>query len=403
MASRADMIRRARRRVDARRDARNRANIRDQYRANYGRNLGKRRFAPTEPKVGGAGDVILNEVKRASNLAGTMLKDTVSDPARKGIGRFIDFFPEGNKEKFLGLPKAAIDAATRNFEEVEAAKRDDDKFTWGGDPIAVDKGSPSYQFLLNQMEDKDAFKKAVKDDKVFYTGLEEMSGDNYEASHPGYIALLNDPSRLKDMAPIRALNYMRSITGDPSNMGFDEFETLRQEQPNVYGGLTATEIAKKLLPQYQTTANEMYGDGFIANKAREYVDVDPEIMNYRDPIRDMVAPTGTGQSMVADLNPRTPPLSQSELMNVSEQNLMPTYDYDVYGDPMDNILYGEPGSGTGSLLLQSMYPGYSYYSNLDSAQKYGLEDMNERELMKFGYTNPPMANLFGFNPNYEFE
>ena len=39
MASRGDMIRRARRRVDARREARNRANIRDQARANYGRNL----------------------------------------------------------------------------------------------------------------------------------------------------------------------------------------------------------------------------------------------------------------------------------------------------------------------------------------------------------------------------
>ena len=41
MASRGEMIKRARRRVDARRDAR-RADIRDQARATYGRDLGKR-------------------------------------------------------------------------------------------------------------------------------------------------------------------------------------------------------------------------------------------------------------------------------------------------------------------------------------------------------------------------
>ena len=217
--------------------------------------------------------------------AGGNFKDTATDVKDK----FTGWMSQGAKERFLGLPKAAIDAATRNAEEVEAAKRDDDEFTWGGDPIAVDKGSPAYQFLLNQMEDKDAFREAVKDDKVFYTGLEEMSGDKYDASHPGLIALLNDPSRLKDMAPIRALNYMRSITGDPSNMGFDEFEAWRQAEGRTEEekGLTATEIAKKLLPQYQAAADEMYGDGFIADKAREYVDVNPAIMNYRAPIRDM--------------------------------------------------------------------------------------------------------------------
>ena len=217
--------------------------------------------------------------------AGGNFKDTATDVKDK----FTGWMSQGAKERFLGLPKAAIDAATRNAEEVEAAKRDDDEFTWGGDPIAVDKGSPAYQFLLNQMEDKDAFREAVKDDKVFYTGLEEMSGDKYDASHPGLIALLNDPSRLKDMAPIRALNYMRSITGDPSNMGFDEFEAWRQAEGRTEEekGLTATQIAKRLLPQYQAAADEMYGDGFIADKAREYVDVNPAIMNYRDPIRDM--------------------------------------------------------------------------------------------------------------------
>jgi hypothetical protein len=189
---------------------------------------------------------------------------------------------------------------------------------------------------------------------------------------------------------------MRSITGDPSNMGFDEFETLRQEQPNVYGGLTATEIAKKLLPQYQAAADEMYGDGFIANKAREYVDVDPEIMNYRDPIRDMVAPTSTGGT------PRGTFLDQREYnrmdlddqMNIKTSDLPPTYNQ-VYGDPMDNILYGEPGNQPLNTMLQGIYPNYTPNPILNE-----LEGMDEQELLDWGAQNPIFAKSLGFNPYY---
>ena len=290
-SARGKSIEAARKRVDARRAA-----IRDDYRRTYSQNLGKRRFGKTD--TGSKRRGVLGDLAQLNRDASQLpvfkelnqLRGDVTGAAKKGIERFIDYFPQGAKEKFLGLQKAAVDVFAKNAEEVGAASRDYDiPFYKGGNPIAVDKGSRSDQFLRGLMQDKRAYDQAVRDDKVFYTGLEEMSGDNYEASHPGYIALLNDPSRLKDMSPISGLNYMRSITGDPSNMGFDEFEAMRQEQPDVYGGLTATQIAQKLLPQYQAAADEMYGEGFIANKAPEYVDVDPEIMNYRDPIRDMVA------------------------------------------------------------------------------------------------------------------
>ena len=290
MASRAEMITRARERVDARRAARNREN----YMATQGRNIRKRPIVDSNQGQGFKANLAqLNKdfsqlpvIRELNDLRGDFTGAT-----KKGIERFIDYFPEGAKEKFLGLQKAAVDAFGRNAEEVRAAKRDDDKLTIGGDSIAVDKGSRSDQFLRGLMQDKSAYDQAVRDDKVFYTGLEEMSGDNYEASHPGYIALLNDPSRLKDMSPISGLNYMRSITGDPSNMGFDEFEAMRQEQPDVYGGLTATQIAQKLLPQYQAAADEMYGEGFIANKAPEYAD------------RDMVVPTIKDKYNIADSFP----------------------------------------------------------------------------------------------------
>ena len=327
--------------------------------------------------------------------AGGNFKDTATDVKDK----FTGWMSQGAKERFLGLPKAAIDAATRNAEEVEAAKRDDDEFTWGGDPIAVDKGSPAYQFLLNQMEDKDAFREAVKDDKVFYTGLEEMSGDKYDASHPGLIALLNDPSRLKDMAPIRALNYMRSITGDPSNMGFDEFEAWRQAEGRTEEekGLTATEIAKKLLPQYQAAADEMYGDGFIADKAREYVDVNPAIMNYRDPIRNMVAPTATGQSMIPDLNPRIP-YQDASAEDVSISGIK-EYNKSIGIDP-DPGWWSYPVGmdqrpNTTSHWLRGIYPNYTPNPILNE-----IEGMDEQELLDWGAQNPNEAKVLGFNPYY---
>ena len=301
MASRAEMITRARERVDARRAARNREN----YMATQGRNIKKRPIVDSNQGQGFKANLAqLNKdfsqlpvIRELNDLRGDFTGAT-----KKGIERFIDYFPEGAKEKFLGLQKAAVDAFGRNAEEVRAAKRDDDKLTIGGDSIAVDKGSRSDQFLRGLMQDKSAYDQAVRDDKVFYTGLEEMSGDNYEASHPGYIALPNDPSRLKDMSPIRALNYMRSVTGDPSNIGFDQLEAMRAgnfEGLNLpgtadkgdYGGLTATQIAQKLLPQYQAAADEMYGEGFIANKAPEYAD------------RDMVVPTIKDKYNIADSFP----------------------------------------------------------------------------------------------------
>ena len=243
------------------------AKRRENYRATQGRNIRRRNIVDSNnPQWQKNLD---REVRKFGSTAGTMLSDAPKFP-KKGIDYLLGQFPSA--AKYIGMLAKGI---TRHGEEVDAASRDYEIPPWkGGNPIAVDKASPAHKFLLDQMEDKDAFREAVGKDRVFWGDLERMSGDKYDASHPGLIALLNDPSRLDKMKddPIRALNYMRSITGDPSNMGFDEFEALRQSQPEVYGGLTATEIAQELLPQYRQTAADMYGQGFIADKAREYVD-----------------------------------------------------------------------------------------------------------------------------------
>jgi hypothetical protein len=330
--------------------------------------------------------------------------------------KITDWMPQGAKEKFAGIPHWFAQNLGRNFEEVEAAKRDDDEFTWGGDPIAADRGSPAYKFLLNQMEDKNAFREAVGDDKVFYTGLEEMSGDKYDASHPGLIALLNDPSRLKDMSPVRALNYMRSITGEPSNMGFDEFEALRQSQPDTYGGLDATGIAKQLLPEYYAQANDMYGQGFIGNTAAATygdtsevpahikqatgippVDIERLRLQGKGGHQDLttIAPKADeifDQTISANIAPA------NEILTESLGPTTPTLSAINYQEPNlvgDNILYGEPGNQPLNTMLQGIYPNYTPNPIFDE-----LEDMNEMELLDWGILNPNEAEVLGFNPNY---
>ena len=215
----------------------------------------------------------------------------------------------------------------------------------------------------------------------------------------------------------KGYNWLKENTGEAGQM-IDDIDSIPKNILMKMGILTPTddklmEINKNLKGDVNETIEEVINPKAATNLE----DVPPDWLTTRpDEIDVNASPEqienwaskwnqqpgfDENYEIQADLNPRIPPLSQSELMNVSEQNLMPTYDYDTYGDPMDNILYGEPGSGIGSLLLQSMYPGYSDFADTDRAQKYELENMNERELMQFGYANPPIASMFGFNPeNY---
>ena len=366
MASRGDMIKRARARVDARREARNRANIRDEARATYGRNLGKRRFAPTEPSVGSGGDKLLEIISGA----GGDLKRTGENIADKTGEGIMGVYDAG--AKFVKSLMSNIDRSAQNREILGDAYTDDLRKSMMTD------------------DDLDFYNK--------YVGLADLASDNQERDRLMGIA----NTAMQNAQITNRINYALGQpefgfeTTAPAGVANIDYSTLVDRMVGGTDdsvGLEGTAIGKAFLADAYKEADKETGGSLISDA----------IMNYRDPIMDMVAPTGTGQSMVADLNPRTPPLSESELMNVSEQNLIPTYDYNTYGDPMDNILSGEPGSGTGSLLLQSMYPGYRDFADTDRAQKYGLEDMNEFELMQFGYKNPTLANLFGFNPNYEFE
>ena len=387
------------------------------------RRLGKRTDVPTPRRFSGKiwkqkgdpdynqrldvvlGNKIREEGKKFSRTVGDLTGDVVINPAKKGL----DYLKSG----FEGLKLPTImgmEVAARALEEDKAASRDYEIPWWkGGNPTAVDRGSAADIYLtgaapgltpLIQDQDRGAYNEALEKDRLFTTNLNEMTGDNYEAK-AGYLALLNDPSRLEDMDPVRGLNYMRSITGDPSNMGFHEFEAMRQSQPEVYGGLTATEIAQKLLPQYREAAANMYGQGFIGDTAAA---------NYGDSIE--VPPFIKQATGTASINPAG--LTHEQLLALNKDSYydrvretvspFPDDDYligdnvlfDQFADEPQNILTSEDlvASEPYTWSALDMYPNLNipfvknkYFPNtaIEDITRDDIRGLNQFDLFDLGY------------------
>ena len=271
MSLRGDMIRRARRRVDARRDARNRADIRDQARATYGRNLGKTRFAPTKQRVGSGGDKLLEIISGASG-----------DLKRKGSNIKDAFFPLAQK-------------AMQGIASI-------------GDNI---RQSRQNREILGDAYTEDLRKSMMTDDDLEfynkYVGLADLASDNQERERLMDIA----NTAMQNANITKRINY---ALGQPG-FGFETTATAGQEPffgdenidystlvdrmvggTDASTGLEGTAIGQAFLDKAYKEADKETGGNLISDA----------IMNYRDPIRDMV-----------------PPLSQSELMNVTEQDVLP--------------------------------------------------------------------------------
>ena len=276
---------------------------------------------------------------------GIKMGQDIGSATKKGIGHFMNYFPEGKDKWKIPSSLMLLDTIAQGREETKAAERDyGKKWFQGGNPIAVDQYSPSHQFLSNiEGMDKGALNRAIRDDKLYWTDLKKASGDNYEAQ-AGYLALLNDPSRLKKYTPIKGLNYLRSITGDPSNLGWGAFEQMREgvfeglnlpegAEEGDYSGLTSTAIAKKLLPYYQAAADEMYGQGFIGDTAAT---------NYGSPHMDPTVAPDYG-----DLRPTyTVPVTDEgmEQMELIE-NLSPTELYKMRSQMQERGGFTQPSAG----------------------------------------------------------
>ena len=353
MASRGDMIRRARERVDARRDAlgsfadrRDRADVRDQARADYSKNLGRKKFRPTKPKVGDFGDKVVNAARNVGNVA------------REVGGDFKDMlFPT------LQMGKKGLDALLSN---IQRSKQNREIL---GDAYTDD--------LRTSMMTDDDLKFYNK-----YVRLADMASTNRERDR-----LMKEANTAMQNAQItNRINYALGQpefgfeTTAPAGIANIDYSTLADRMVGGTDdsvGLQGTAVGKEFLKRASKAVNEEKGGNLISDA----------IMNYRDPIMDM-APSVVPESERAVSIEDIP--STLSAINYQEPDLVD-----------DDIQLGEPGNNPLSRLLTSMYPGYSDFAGTDKAQKYGLENMNERELMQFGYTNPPVASMFGFNPeNY---
>ena len=99
----------------------------------------------------------------------TMVEDVVVDPAKK-------YLPG-----LWGLGQRGLDSLTGAWNEAQKARRDDGKWTLGGDPLDVTRGSDAYRYLLTQIddpEDRKAFRREVGKNNLHWTELNEYAGDN---------------------------------------------------------------------------------------------------------------------------------------------------------------------------------------------------------------------------------
>jgi len=282
MSLRGDMIKRARARVDAR--------ARDRARAEYGRNLSKRKFRPTEPKVGGAGDVILNEVKRASNLAGEMGEDVILNPARKGINKFKEaIFPLGQKAlKGLDSLMSNIDRSAQNREILGDAYTDDLRKSMMTD------------------DDLDFYNK--------YVGLADLASDNQERDRLMGIA----NTAMQNAQITNRINYALGQpefgfeTTAPAGVANIDYSTLADRMvggTDASTGLEGTAIGQAFLDEARKVQEDELGDTLISQYMKNYpttfVGGNEMLENYA--IEDDGIVRGLQKSDVAEFDPYLSP------------------------------------------------------------------------------------------------
>ena len=89
-----------------------------------------------------------------------------------------------------GGVQRGLDALTGAWNEAQGARRDDEKWTLGGDELDITRGSDAYKYLLTQIdpEYKDDFRREVGKNNLHWTELNEYAGDNA----PGLAKKINE-------------------------------------------------------------------------------------------------------------------------------------------------------------------------------------------------------------------
>ena len=184
------------------------------------------------------------EVRKFGSTAGTMASDAP---------KFVEKYLPG----LSGLAQRMISGGTRGWDEAQTARRDDKKWTLGGDELDISKGTPAYKWLLDniiQPEYEDDFRKEVGKDNLHWTELNKYAGDKSAGLAPR-INLLNDPTRFEDYNPVQQENYLGSIL-DP-------------DWENVSTGIEDTAAGRRALNEYINAGSVMKGQGMVGNAGAE--------------------------------------------------------------------------------------------------------------------------------------
>jgi hypothetical protein len=166
-----------------------------------------------------------------------------------------------------------------SWDEGQEARKDDKKWTYGGDPLDIGKGTMTDNWMKTQIlpEYMDEYEKERDKGNLHWRELNEYTGGKSGIAER--INTLNTltPERLSKYNPIKQRNILESIV-NPA-----EADAFRRSAAGKEGILN-----NAMLMDYINRAKELYGSAGLPSIA-----VDDEIMNYRDPIRDMVAPNVT--------------------------------------------------------------------------------------------------------------
>jgi hypothetical protein len=255
MASRGDMIKRARARVDARREARNRANIRDEARATYGRNLGKRRFAPTEPSVGSGGDKLLEIISGA----GGDLKRTGENIADKTGEGIMGVYDAG--AKFVKSLMSNIDRSAQNREILGDAYTDDLRKSMMTDD--------DLDFYNKYVELADLASDNQERDRLM--GIANTAMQNAQITNRINYALGQPEFGFETTAPAGVANIDYSTLADRMVGGTDDSV-----------GLEGSAVGKEFLKRAYEAQTGESGDSMLGNALKNY--------GQRDVLLDMNVP-----------------------------------------------------------------------------------------------------------------
>ena len=373
MSLRGDRIRRARDRVDARRDAR-RADIRDNYRRTYSQNLGKTKLRPTKQRVGNLGNIILGEAKRAGNLAGTMTKDIVLDPAKKGINQFKDaILPFGQKVlKGIEALGSNIDRSSQNRKILGDAYTDDLRKSMMSD------SDREYYEKYRRLGDMRSGQEAQ-----YYYDQANTALQNAQITNRINYALGQPELGFKTTAP----------TGQESFFGDEniDYSTLAGRMKE---GLQGSATGKAFIAEANKAQAKESGDSMVGNAMKAYVP--PE--NTFDFLTKGAYqyPEDAGTQDVSEYN-LPPELFIDESQNMTDLfAVMPETMKKRMGAFYEGASADSPYSTGATSLLYSMYPNYRAGHPIFSS--IGFEDMDEQELLDWGAQNPNAAKVFGFVP-----